>query len=344
MEGKKNASIRDVARVAGVSTATVSRALSNPDILSERTRESVIAAIRETGYRVNRAARNLRTRRAGAVLVLVPNLGNPFFSHILAAISARFQNSGYSVLITDSRDPAAAGHDYLDYFMDGRIDGMICLDGGLDPGVLARFRASQFADRIVFACEWSPEPSFASVRSDNRAGAALAVRHLHGLGHRRIAHVKGPADNVLTEARRAGMAAECAALGLDLPPEWIIAGEFSLEAGRAAAAALLELPNRPSAVFCASDMVAFGLISELTERGLRVPEDMSVMGFDDVEIAAYCQPPLTTIRQDRRQLGLRAAELLQERLDRAGAPSDAPGEIALVGTELVVRRSTAAPR
>ncbi|TNF18839.1 MAG: LacI family transcriptional regulator [Rhodobacteraceae bacterium] len=339
---QKAARIQDVALAAGVSTATVSRALSNPDLLTEATRRAVFDAIRTTGYRVNRAARNLRKQRAGAVLVLVPNLGNPFFSQILAGISAGFAGTDYSVLIADTADHPDRERVLIDYFRDSRIDGMISLDGSLTGEDLALFAREGVEERIVFACEWVQGAAFPSVRSDNERGARLAVRHLHELGHRDIAHVTGPKGNVLTRMRREGMMTERERLGLTVRDEWIIRGDFSLQSGHAAAGAILAMAHRPTAVFCASDMVAFGLIAGLTRGGISVPGEMSVVGFDDIEMSEFYVPALTTIRQHRRELGSRAARNLLNRLDNAGSLACSAPE--LIDVDLVVRASTQARR
>lgn len=336
--------IRDVAVVAGVSTATVSRALSNPELLTESTRDTVFAAIRATGYRVNRAARTLRTRQAGAVLILVPNLGNPFFSQILAGISERFGDHDMSVLIADTKDLVTPGKFLVDHFLNSQIDGVICLDGSLPEAELEQFRKNGVADRIVFACEWVHSAGLPSVRSDNLEGARLAVRHLHELGHRKIAHVTGPGDNVLTHERRRGMLQERARLRLPVRDDWIVRGDFSLESGRRAALRILQLEEKPTAVFCASDQVAFGLMSTLTTHGLRVPEDMSVVGFDDIELSDYYIPALTTIRQDRRALGTKAASLLLECIEPKTTGRAERLQPVVVGVDLVVRKSTAPPR
>ncbi len=339
---RKPARIQDVARAAGVSTATVSRALSNPDLLAEATRKAVMEAIRDTGYRVNQAARNLRKRRAGAVLVMTPNLGNPFFSEILAGISATLSETDYSVLIADTQDHADMVRTALDYFGDARIDGMISLDGRLSPQRLAEMEASEYADAIVFACEWVNGMHLPSVRSDNAKGARLAIRHLYGLGHRKIAHVTGPAGNVLTRERREGMLAERARLDLPARDDWIIRGDFSLASGRAAGQRILAMTDRPTAVFCASDMVAIGLISALHEGGVQVPADMSVVGFDDIDIAGHTIPPLTTIRQDRSALGTVAARRLLRQIEPPATPDPAPAPaIEMIDVALVVRHSSA---
>lgn len=338
---QKNTRIRDVAREAGVSTATVSRALSNPELLSEATREQVFAAIRATGYRVNRAARNLRTRQAGAVLVLVPNLGNPFFSQILAGISEAFGGRDTSVLIADTLEHAGSGRHFVDYFLDSQIDGMICLDGALPREELRLLEENDVTDKVVFACEWMQDVQLPSVRSDNVHGARLAVRHLHELGHRKIAHVTGPQDNVLTHARREGMLEERARLGLPVREEWIIRGDFSLESGQRAAERILAMEDRPSAVFCASDQVAFGLISTLAGHGIQVPRDISVVGFDDIELSAFYVPALTTIRQNRRALGAGASSLLMDCIEAGAGPAVRQKDPVMIDVELVTRDSTA---
>lgn len=355
LKKEKSVTVQDVAREAGVSVATVSRALSTPDVVSKKTRDTVLEAVRATGYRVNRAARNLRKQSSGAVLVLVPNLGNPFFSQILASLNAHFASSGYSVLISDSRtedipqsarnlppktDCKSTGQQMVDYVLDGRVDGVVCLDGALTQSDLTQIEENGLRDKLVFACEWMPDAPYPSVRSDNRAGARLAVEHLYDLGHRRIAHITGPRGNVLTRSRREGMLEARRAFDLPLRDDWILRGDFSIESGVDAAERILAMTDRPSAVFCASDMVAFGLISRLTEAGISVPGDLSVVGFDDIELAAFSRPALTTIRQDRSAIGAKAAALMLDRL-QGQATSDNSAGCDMLGVELIIRSSTA---
>lgn len=337
---RKTATIRDVARTAQVSTATVSRVLSAPARVAPDTRETVLSAIRQTGYRVNHAARNLRMRRAGSVLVLVPNLGKPFYSGILAGISEGFAATDYAVLISDTENDPARASDLAAQFLDGRIDGAICLDGGIGRASLADCVASGVGDRVVFLCEWVAGEPFPVIASDNAEGARLAMRHLFELGHRKIAHVTGPEGNVLTTARREGMMEERTRLGLPARSELIIRGDFSLDSGHAAAERILAMPDRPTAVFCAADMVAFGLMAGLQKAGVRVPEDISVVGFDDIEMSEFYVPALTTIRQDRKALGRRAADVL---LGRLSGPAGDKAVEPLFPVELVIRDSTAPP-
>ncbi|MCP4882115.1 MAG: LacI family transcriptional regulator, partial [Gammaproteobacteria bacterium] len=180
----KTSTIQHVARVAGVSSATVSRALSRPDLVSESTKVRVFEAIKLTGYRLNRAARNLRTQHAHSVLVLLPDLANPFFSNILEGISRCLSHKGYSMLIASTKQVHDSGEQIIDYLNDGRADGMIILDGGLDADVVESLEIAPKTKRILFACEWVDGANFPVVRSENIKGTRIAVDHLHRLGHR----------------------------------------------------------------------------------------------------------------------------------------------------------------
>ena len=339
---EKTSTLQDVAQIAGVSTATVSRALSSPDMVSESTRNRVSKAIDISGYRINRTARNLRTQRAHSVLVLLPDLANPFFSTILEGISISLSRKGYSMLIASTKQVHDSGERLVDYLEDARADGMIILDGGLSSDVVESLEKAPQAERILFACEWIEGVDFPSVRSENRRGTRDAVRHLASLGHKKIAHVTGPVGNVLTRARKDAFMAEVEALDLKLESEWIIPGDFSLAAGCLAAKTWLALCDRPTAVFCASDLLALGFISELSRHDIKVPEDVSVMGFDDIDLAEQFIPPLTTIRQDRLRLGETAANMLLARLDVNHQEIEEFSSI--IPVSLIIRNSTAAPR
>ncbi|WP_424981432.1 LacI family DNA-binding transcriptional regulator [Maritalea sp. S77] len=337
MDGK-SPKIQDVATVAGVSTATVSRALSNPDLVSEKTRELVLDAVKRTGYRVNRAAKNLRKRQSDAILALLPDLGNPFFSQILSGIESVFTTSDLSLLVSDTK--GIREDNLLDYFMDMRADGMIILDGAIPRDVLTQMQNSAFGNRIIFACEWKPEFEFPSVRSDNFGGAVQAVEHLHSLGHRKIGHISGPRNNVLTKERLRGVESAMEQLGLSINRDFFIdGGAFSLDAGAQAARSFMEMTERPTAITCGSDLIAMGFISETSRRGLKVPDDISVVGFDDIEIAGSFIPSLTTIRQNRTQIGVLAASYLLDQLANRLPPQTTP--VQQVDVKLIPRQSTA---
>lgn len=298
--------IRDVARVAGVSTATVSRALSRPEVVSAATLETVLAAVTQTGYTINQAARNLRQQRTMGVVALVPNLANPFFSRILAGVSAVLAPAGYNLLVVDTQGPGVDRH--IARTLDrSRADGLIVFDGAVSAADLCGDAA---APPVVMACEWIAGIAAPTVRIDNVAGARMAVAHLAGLGHRHIGHLHGPQTNVLAKARAEGVCAELAARGLPVRPDWVLSGDFTLESGQLCARAWLAQTDRPTAVVCASDEMACGFIGEVQRHGLRVPQDVSVVGFDNIELVAHLTPALTTICQPRRAIGETAAQVL----------------------------------
>lgn len=331
--------ITDVARLAGVSTATVSRALSKPETVAESTRKTVLAAAQKTGYRVNLSARNLRRQRTGAIVILVPNLGNPFFSEILAGIETALSESDINMLVVDTRQAHMKPQLVLEYLHATRADGIIALDGSLPDSLLSVANPGTGAPPIVFACEWTPNGQFPSVRVDNLRGGELAIAHLIGLGHRTIGMITGPDDNVLTHVRSKGAHDALRTHGYDFDPSHLFPGDFSLDAGARAAHAWLQLDQRPSALFCQSDLMAFGFISELARHDVSVPDDVSVVGFDDIAIAQRFIPALTTLRQPRKKLGLSAARMLIERIQTNTSPAT---ETTILEVELIVRDSTKA--
>ncbi|WP_209427746.1 LacI family DNA-binding transcriptional regulator [Pararhodobacter sp. SW119] len=327
---QKTATIQDIARIAKVSTATVSRALSTPGQVTESTRERVMQAVQQTGYQVNPTARNLRRRRTGSILALVPNLANPFFSQILSGLAAVVAAEGYGLLIADTQtDPDPATR--VSFYLDNRVaDGLVLFDGRLADKRLAR----RSRVPIILACEWG-DPLFPSVRVNNVEGAALAIRHLIERGHRSIGHITGPRGNVLTDTRLAGTRSALRAAGLELPTDWVFHGDFSLDSGAAAARRWMDQADRPTAVFSASDEMACGFIGALQHAGHTLPAEVSVIGFDDIEVSGHLTPALTTISQPRRRIGERAAAKLTQMIAAETLTCDSE-EIAV---ELVCRES-----
>ncbi|GGK40303.1 LacI family DNA-binding transcriptional regulator [Salinarimonas ramus] len=321
------ARITDVARLAGVSTATVSRVLAKPDQVAPRTRARVQEAVARLGYVPNPAARTLRSQKTRMVLVVVPDLENVFFSRILRGIEETLAAAGHGMIIADL-DPASPRMEELAAFARRQVDGVILLNG-------RRLGTEAEGVPTIALCETIPGVSFPQIAVDNRASARRVVAHLASLGHRRIAYLAGPEGNVLEVERAAGYREGLAAAGLAFDPALVWPGDYTLASGVAAAGRLLADGARPTAVFASSDVMAIGLVGALQEAGLDVPGDVSVAGFDDIEFAAMSRPALTTIRQPRRDLGRAAAEALLARL--AGRT---PPALSLLETELVVRAST----
>jgi LacI family repressor for deo operon, udp, cdd, tsx, nupC, and nupG len=330
--------IHAVARRAGVSTATVSRVLSRPDVVAPGTRQKVLKAVEHLGYAPNSAAQHLRTRRSGKILVTIPDIANPFFSLILQGIEDAAQREGYAVLLGDTRNDEAREERYAQMLRRNEADGLIFLGHRLPATAaeLVRFMAPRCAP-VVNACEFSGSLGVPGVHIDNAAAAADAMNHLYALGHRRIGVVTGPLDSPLSRDRLQGTRSAAAAHGAQ-DTLYVTGGDFSIASGAAAAEVLLDHKPRPTAIFCFNDEMAIGTIDAARRRAVRVPHDVSVIGFDDIRFSAHVDPPLTTIAQPMREIGSRTVRLLLEIL--AGRPT-APPSVTLPH-QLVVRASTAA--
>jgi LacI family transcriptional regulator len=318
--------MRDVAAVAQVDQSTVSRILSGDDRLSVRaeTRQRVLEAARRLGYRPNVAARTLRTANAMAVGMVLPSLQNVVYSTIAAGAQERATRSGY-VLMVMAGDAVAS--------LAGRVDALLLAIATSERPSLVDLRGSM----PVLLLNRSEPWGLPSITVDDRAGAALATDHLIQLGHARIAHVAGP-QNVDTARRRSlGFREAMAAHGRPVVEELIVEAAYDEAGGRAATLRLLDLDQTPTALFVANVMSAIGAISAIRSRGLRVPDDISVVGFHDVPLAEYLDPPLTTVKMPLHELGARAFDQL---LADEGGP-----DTVLIETppELVVRASTAPP-
>jgi LacI family transcriptional regulator, repressor for deo operon, udp, cdd, tsx, nupC, and nupG len=332
--------IREVAKRAGVSTATVSRVLSRPDVVSPDTRVRVLKAVERLGYAPNSVAKNLRTLKSRKLLVTVPDIANPFFALILQGIEDAAQKNGYAVLVGDTQDDETREERYAQMLKQKEADGLIFLGHRL-PRVAASVvqELSPLCAPIVNGCEFSAELGVPSVHIDNAKASAEAMQHLFELGHRAIGIVTGPLRSPLSRDRLAG--ARASARERDCEPDLIVMqGDFSIQSGAEAAEALLQREHPPTAVFCFNDEMAMGVIRCARRRGLRIPEDLSIVGFDDIRFAQCLEPPLTTIAQPMRAIGEGTVRLLLEILNGHHVT---PVSVTLPHT-LQVRSSTAAPR
>ena len=334
--------IQDVARQADVSTATVSRALSHPEKVSRHTLARVSDAVRVTGYTPNQSARSLRQRTARTILVALPDIGNPFFSVILAAVEREAASRGYGVLVANGFSEGQSGMRMRDYFLSNRVDGLLLFDGSVDLEQLMMLTGAPAPVPLIVACEEIPRAPFHTVKTDNAYAAQQATRHLIGLGHRQIGHICGPRGNVLTAERAAGFAEAMQAAGLAVDAEWYLPGGFDMQAGVTAAQRFVSLCRRPTAIFAANDETAIGFIAGLRQHGLDCPGDVSVVGFDDLDLAAHVWPPLTTMRQPRAALGRTAATALIDVIE--GERGSRVPLYMVLSSELIVRASTSRPR
>lgn len=335
--------IRTVARLAGVSVATVSRALAKPDLVSPRTRKKVLAAVDEAGYKPNLMAVQFRSRRTHNLVVLVPTIANPFFSRVITGIQQCAREAGYQVLLCNTLGSEEIERDYARMVQNFQADGVIQLRA-FDPFVAEQGVAGQEEEPgtaglppLVNACEVMSDCRYPSVQLDNRAAARAMTDHLVRLGHRRIGLIKGPQRSPLTRDRVAGYRDALEAAGIGFEESLLCPGDFSLPSGHRAAGTLITRDNPPTAIFCENDEMAIGAIQRIKQAGLRVPEDVSVAGFDDIAFASYSDPPLTTIAQPAEEFGAAAAQLLIDLLETG--PGAEPARVVLP-YDLKVRDST----
>src|SRR5881397_2541557 len=282
MKSSSVPNIFEVAKRAGVSTATVSRVLSRPKMVSPRTRNKVMKAVEYLGYVPNAAAKNLRTLRSGKLLVTVPDISNPFFSQILQGIEDAAQREGYSVLVGDTQHDEQREERYALMLRRKETDGLIFLGHRL-PKEAATF-ADTIAPRcapVVNGCEFNPRLGVPSVHIDNAKASAEAMDHLYRLGHRRIGIITGPLVSPLSRDRLRGATARAKQQRAER--DFVVMnGDFSIESGAVGAERLLGRKVPPTAIFCFNDEMAMGAVETAKRRGLRVPLDVSIVGFDDI--------------------------------------------------------------
>jgi LacI family repressor for deo operon, udp, cdd, tsx, nupC, and nupG len=330
---ERNANIQEVAAAAGVSVATVSRTLQFPHQVADDTKERVHAAIDRLRYVPNAQARNLRRSRTGLVVALVPDIANPFFAGIIRGIEAVAKQNGYSVLLGDTQYDIENEQRYGDMISGREADGLITL--------LPRIPRIHSSGRlpVVNACEIVENSGLTTVSVDNFAATRDAVTYIVALGHRDIAFIGGPPDNPVSIARKRGFAASMAAAGLQIDARLCTDGGFSLESGGRAADLILSHKQKVTAIICASDELAIGAMRSIRMHGLKIPADISVVGFDDISFARYTDPPMTTVAQPRDDLGREAMLMLLQIL---GDPKT-PVRHAVLPTQLIVRGSTGRP-
>lgn len=329
------ATIAEVAARAGVSTATVSRVLSGSAAARPGTRDRVLAAARELDYRPSAIARALKRRETRTLGLLVTDVGNPFYPQVVAAVEAAAHELGYGIVLANGSNDTTRELEHLDLLAERRVDGLIVASAHVTDDHVRRLRRSGLP--VVLVNADAPDDGLASVDTDHREGARLATAHLVQLGHRRIGHVSAPPSHAAAAARLKGVRD---ALGSMAQPV-VVEGNADIAGGAAAVGPLLAA--QVTAVLAYNDLTAIGLLRGLHAAGRRVPDDVSVVGFDDIEMAAWTDPPLTTVRQPIPELGRWAVARLITTL-RAGAELGSGAERATLAPTLVVRGSTGPAR
>src|SRR5690242_3156781 len=332
------ATLRDVAAAARVHPATASRAL-NPEtriLVSEETARRVTEAAARLGYRPNPVARSLRTRRSHSVGVLIPDLNNPLFPPVVRGLEDKLAAAGYVALLGNTDADASRERTLFEQMRARHVDGFVLATATLHDELLADAAAADVP--LVLMNRLAPDYSFPSVSVDNEQGARMAVTHLARLGHTRIAHVAGPQEASTGMSRLRGFRDGMATHGLPVDEDLIAyATRYTVEEGARCCRDLLARTGDFTAVAAANDMLAVGCYSALDESSLQCPEDISVIGFNDMPFIDRLRPPLTTVRFPHYQLGTEAAQLLLERI----SGREGPVKILYLAPELVIRGSTA---
>jgi LacI family transcriptional regulator len=335
---RARATITDVASEAGVHPSTVSRVLNGHagSTIRVATRERVLAAAEVLGYRPSALARSLRLKRTLTLGMLVPDITNPFFSSIIKGAEDAARERGYNLILCNSEDEPEREAGYLRLLRERQVDGVLIASSQMADETIAGLRAESFPFVLVNRAALDGEDL--AVVVDNHAAARGVVEHLAALGHRRIGHIAGPQNTTTGLDRRGGYEAGIREHGLAEGPGLVVeADAFSVEAGDRALGIMLAGSARPTAVFAANDLIAVGMLQRLRRIGVRVPDDLSIVGFNDIPLAGLLEPALTTVRVPQLAMGVAGAGLLIDRLE--GRPI---GEIRrMLPTELIVRASSA---
>ncbi|BDU76048.1 LacI family DNA-binding transcriptional regulator [Mesoterricola sediminis] len=332
--------IHDVAREARVSIATVSRVLNGTNPVKGATSERVMAAVERLGYIPHSGARSLIKRETRTLGVLLPDMFGEFFSELIRGLDLVARRRGFALLVTCTHGEASAAETML-RTMHGKVDGMVILSSDLDLDAGLCRLLGRTPTVFLNQPDGPQAASYDAISVDNHGGALSMTRYLLGLGHRRIAFIGGPEHNMDARQRLEGWREAMASLAAEPDPALEVPGDFSEASGYRAACRLLKLPTRPTAIFAANDDMALGALAALRDQGVKVPEDISLAGFDDVPIVRYLSPALTSVRAPIPELGARAAERLLNIIEAGGASQARQETLDVV---LVTRASTCPPR
>ncbi len=332
------ATIKDVAAAAGVSIATVSHVINKTRYVSDELKARVQIAMVELGYRPNTLARSLRSGQTKTIGMIVPDASNLFFAEIGKAIEDLGFENGYSVILCNTDNSLDKQNTYVDTLITKQVDGLIFISSGDSDETLMLLKQANIP--TIVADQDVPSGLADTVLLNNKLGGYLATRHLFELGHRQIACITGPPLLPSSLERVEGYYATFKEFGLSHNPDWILNGDFRLQSGHACMSQLLDMRERPTAVFVCNDMMAIGALNAVYNRGLRIPEDISLVGFDNIALASSVNPALTTIAQPIQQIASTVYDKLFSRIQ--DTDTESPTERVILDPELIIRATTRA--
>ena len=328
------ATIREVAESAGVSYATVSHVINNTRLVSQQTRERVVAAMNTLNYRPNALARSLRQGKTNTLGLVLPDSANPFFAEISRSIEDEAFKKGYSVFLCNTELDTQRELFYVDVLSKKQVDGIIFVAAGDQADSLdflvRRNMPGVMIDRDI------PNVEVDAVLTDHQLGGFLATRHLLELGHKHIACIAGPSSITPSAERITGYRNALQQAGLAYNESLIVRGDYHAQSGMEITHFILKMDPRPTAIFALNDLMALGALRAAAEAGCSVPKELAIVGYDDIEIAHFTNPPLTTIAQPKKEIGAQAVNLLVDRISQKSRP---PSRLVLA-PELIIRRST----
>ncbi len=328
--------MKDVAKKAGVTPAIVSRVINDDPSLfiREETRNRVLEAVKSLGYRPNAIARSLRTKTTGTIAMVIPDITNPFFPEIIKGVQRAVSQKAFSLILGNTEDDIAKQREYIELLVEKQIDGVLLASLHTDDESIDLLERYHIPYVLVNRITKDIQSPFVIV--DDVYGAKLAVEHLVQLGHKKIAHISGPLYIDTGLQRLEGYRKTLNNFGIEFFSEYVVESKFDEEGGYSAMKRLLSLEDRPTAVFAANDLIALGALTAISEQELKVPDDISIVGFNDIWIAQKVSPPLTTIKFALFDMGYIASEMLIKKIQ---------GEVVaekriILEPELVVRHST----
>ncbi|PSB89605.1 HTH-type transcriptional repressor PurR [Photobacterium damselae subsp. damselae] len=328
------ATIKDVARMAGVSTTTVSHVINKTRFVAEATQKKVMAAVDELNYAPSAVARSLKCNTTRTIGMLVTKSTNPFFAEVVHGVEEYCYKEGYTLILCNTEGNLSKQQDYLRMLAEKRVDGLLVMCSDLDEKLLELLERKKDLPMVIM--DWGPEsPHTDKIQDNAEHGGYIATKHFIENGHTKIGCLSGHEDKSTCRERLKGFRKAMVESNLSVNEDWILEGDFECDTAVKAAQDFIAMTERPTAIFCFNDIMAMAMISTFEQAGLRVPDDISIIGYDNIDLAPYFSPPLTTIHQPKRRLGKTAVEILMDRVK----DKNHERQTFEMAPELVIRKS-----